>query len=273
MPFVMLNDYYALSMFGKMYSELNEYEKMLYEEYMDDLSHPEYMPMIIDGNVTDYDVSNIGDLVNFRTGLRLSPYDPDDGYFYYHPYVEGANRTVTMHRLVAETFVPNPENKPIVHHINGNIEFNWYKNLEWFTDEEYKNWAIRTGHRIIKTRRKSVYCTENQIRAACRMMENPKANIDRIEKVTGVPVRIINRIRFENGWYHIAHEYDIKVLKRYLGPEHSGVSMQITQMILDGKSDDYIYARLDLTGASKGIPRKRISDRMYFIRRHINCVE
>lgn len=54
-------------------------------------------------------------------------------------------KTVKVHRLVAETFIPNLENKSQVNHIDGNKENNNIKNFEWVTDKENKNHAYKLG--------------------------------------------------------------------------------------------------------------------------------
>lgn len=64
---------------------------------------------------------------------------------------KGTTVCVKLHRLVAQTFIPNPENKPQVNHIDGNKANNNVGNLEWVTNSENQSHATRTGLKITKT--------------------------------------------------------------------------------------------------------------------------
>lgn len=56
-----------------------------------------------------------------------------------------ARKSYSVHRLVANAFIPNPENKRTVNHKDGNKMNNEASNLEWNTDKENLNHAIKTG--------------------------------------------------------------------------------------------------------------------------------
>lgn len=65
------------------------------------------------------------------------------GYLYLR--VKPCGKLYKVHRLVAMAFIPNPENKPQVNHIDGNKSNNHYKNLEWCSVKENIVHAWKTG--------------------------------------------------------------------------------------------------------------------------------
>lgn len=72
-----------------------------------------------------------------------------DGYVRFNFRYNGAKCCKTLHRAVAEAFVPNPENKPEINHINGIKTDNRAENLEWCTASENQKHSLAHGLRTL----------------------------------------------------------------------------------------------------------------------------
>lgn len=77
-------------------------------------------------------------------GKMLKPIAKQTGYIQLGLSKNGKIECGLMHRLVAQAFIPNPENKPQVNHIDGNPANNHVSNLEWCTVSENGLHAYRT---------------------------------------------------------------------------------------------------------------------------------
>jgi hypothetical protein len=84
----------------------------------------------------NYDVSSFGNIRNNKTNKLLKPSLNSSGYYRYTLIHNFKRTTVSAHRIVAETFLDNPENKPTVNHKDRNRINNNLENLEWYTHLE-----------------------------------------------------------------------------------------------------------------------------------------
>lgn len=98
-----------------------------------------------EGIETDYSVSTEGEVRKDTTNYMLSQSTQQDYKFVTLFLPDGKAKRMRVHRIVAETFIPNPENKPYVNHINGNRGDNNVENLEWVTPSENTQHAVATG--------------------------------------------------------------------------------------------------------------------------------
>lgn len=92
-----------------------------------------------------YYISNMGEIKNITTGRILKQQTNDRGYKVVRVTINRKKYTFKPHREVAKAFIPNPENKPQVNHINGNKNDNRVANLEWCTNQENADHAIKSG--------------------------------------------------------------------------------------------------------------------------------
>lgn len=100
-----------------------------------------------------YEVSNLGNVKSLRSGKILKQSNDSHGYKMVSLTKNGKSRCFGIHRLVAMTFIPNPENLPEVNHKDESHDNNSVENLEWCSRKYNLNYgtyrermsAIKTG--------------------------------------------------------------------------------------------------------------------------------
>lgn len=93
----------------------------------------------------NYVVSDTGRVRRIGSDKDHSVRNDRRGYLIIDLYADGKCSTERVHTLVAEAFVPNPDNKPEVNHEDGNKHNNRASNLTWVTKKENCEHAWRTG--------------------------------------------------------------------------------------------------------------------------------
>lgn len=106
------------------------------------------------------EISTNGDVFRIKRGNRIAAavnhVSRNKSYATTTICIDGKQQFLYIHRLVAEAFIPNPEGKPHINHIDGNPRNNNVDNLEWCTPSENTQHALKTG--LMEPMKNSVPC-------------------------------------------------------------------------------------------------------------------
>jgi len=92
----------------------------------------------------NYEVSNLGNVRNVKTGRIIKQQLDKYGYCRLNLYKNEKRHNKFIHRLVAQAFIENPDEKPVIDHINGDKLNNDVKNIRWATiSENSQNSKVR----------------------------------------------------------------------------------------------------------------------------------
>ena len=165
------------------------------------------------GYKTKYKVSNLGRVYDTNRKRFVATNMSNKGYIRTAIfYGDNKRATIFIHVLVALVFIPNPENKPQVNHIDGIKYNNWDKNLEWATGSENVQHCYATGLHDKRAQGEehglNVYKTE-QIEEVCKYLEESKTPIYKIAELTGVSKACIHDIVAKKYWTHVSKNYNI----------------------------------------------------------------
>ena len=100
--------------------------------------------IIIDGENTDYKINELGEIYSQKTNKILTGSIFNTGYRMVRLTTKKGKKGYAVHRLVAEAFIPNPNNLPIVNHKDGNKLNNAVENLEWVNQSQNRLHAVET---------------------------------------------------------------------------------------------------------------------------------
>lgn len=105
------------------------------------------------GYEENYTINSNGTIYSNKTKDYLKPHPHKDiGYYCVSLWKNNKGTTYYVHRLIAQHFIPNPDNKPEVNHIDGDRNNNDVSNLEWVTSSENSQHAVDTGLRTYTNR-------------------------------------------------------------------------------------------------------------------------
>lgn len=159
------------------------------------------------GEVTKYSISNIGVVRNDITD-KIIRARTDRDYVRITLTHSGKSKEFFIHRLVAIAFIPNPENKPQVNHINGIKHCNYVYNLEWATASENCKHAYNNGLWCRKIK-KSKKISDKKVHRICKMLEKNELTYSEIAKRIGCDRKLVSDIRKGKKYTTISSGYDL----------------------------------------------------------------
>lgn len=170
----------------------------------------EWRSIYINGKKSRYKISNTGIVYNVDTCRVQKPTISNSGYYRVLLSYKGYRMYVSIHRLVACYFIPNPLNLPMVNHKDGNKKNNNVWNLEWVTAKE--NVIHSYDHHLNHSGEDNIRSTisNEDAKKICELLISNEYTISEISKIVGCSKKVIRHIKSGDSWKRISIFYDLK---------------------------------------------------------------
>jgi len=190
-------------------------EQKLLEEKVNNMNFM-YHRQDIDGYNDKYYACSDGRILSYNNrekdkrnnGSFLKPWISKGGYLYIRLWGKnGCSKNLSIHSLVAKTFIPNPGNKPQINHKDGNKMNNNVSNLEWCTEAENAQHSFNMG----LNRNPVLYGESNgnsklnkwQVQRIRLLKEVSNISYSKTAKIFNVSSRLISLIVNKKNWINI----------------------------------------------------------------------
>ena len=173
------------------------------------------VPIFMGNEMTHYTVRVDGKIISYKGYTSSKPIvvksiNGPHGYQKVNISMHGKEKLISVHRLVAEAFIPNPDNKPEVNHKDGNKKNNAVWNLEWVTSKENIAHAYRTGPRkgMKGDDHPCRKISSDTARWICELLKTGKYSYKEIAEKTNATYTIVKKIKTRERWREISEGYD-----------------------------------------------------------------
>ena len=180
----------------------------------------------INGKSTDYKADIYGNIWSYKD--KNNPFILKEminkyGYIVVNLHIDKKQKQYRVNRLIAKTFIPNPNNFPQVNHKNGDKTDNSVYNLEWCTAKYNTNHAIKNGLRINSGEKfHSSKLSNKDVHKICKLLESNEIKAKDIPPLIGdhCSVEIVRNILYGNSWVNISKKYNFS--KHTIDENHGG---------------------------------------------------
>lgn len=158
--------------------------------------------IIIRGEETVYSISPSGNIYNDKKKTSITLKDNSGGYKQVGLYTSKGRVTCLVHRLVAQAYLENPNNFPIVNHLDNNRANNHVSNLEWNTIQGNSDHMVKQGRSAKGSSNGNSILSEVQVKEV-RKLHLLGVSKRSLARLLNVDRTVISAIIQKETWKHI----------------------------------------------------------------------